>query len=118
VATADGPAEIEFEHGSKLYLAENSVLLFRTLTTRDGAPSTEMEPVDTSPRLRRAWDLWGPLYREWAAILMLLRPQCKAMAGWMSPRRTWDRPSITVMALPAKPEDWTIQARPRIRTGG
>jgi hypothetical protein len=45
VATGDGRAEIEFEYGSTLYLADNSLLVFRTLTTRDGVPSTEMELV-------------------------------------------------------------------------
>ncbi len=45
LATGDGRAEIEFEYGSTLYLAENSVLLFQTLTTTDGVPATEMELV-------------------------------------------------------------------------
>jgi hypothetical protein len=43
VATGNGRAEIEFEYGSTLYLAENSVLLFQTLTVADGVPSTVME---------------------------------------------------------------------------
>jgi hypothetical protein len=45
VATGNGRAEIEFECGSTLYLAENSVLLFGSLTVADGVPSTEMELV-------------------------------------------------------------------------
>jgi len=45
VATGEGRAEVEFECGSTLYLAENSVLFFRTLAVRDGVPTTEMELV-------------------------------------------------------------------------
>ena len=43
IATGDGRAEIEFEYGSTLYLAENSVLLFGSLSVKDGIPYTEME---------------------------------------------------------------------------
>jgi hypothetical protein len=43
IATGDGRAEIEFEYGSTLYLAENSVLLFQMLTVTDGVPVTKME---------------------------------------------------------------------------
>jgi hypothetical protein len=45
IATGNGRAEIEFEYGSTLYLAENSVLLFRSLSVTDGVPQTEMELV-------------------------------------------------------------------------
>jgi hypothetical protein len=45
IATGNGRAEIEFEYGSTLYLAENSVLLFGSLSVTDGVPSTEMELV-------------------------------------------------------------------------
>lgn len=45
IATGNGRAEIEFEYGSTLYLAENSVLLFRSLSATDGVPYTEMELV-------------------------------------------------------------------------
>jgi hypothetical protein len=45
VATGEGRAEVEFESGSTLYLAENSVLLFQTLTVSKGVPSTELELV-------------------------------------------------------------------------
>ena len=41
----DGRAEIEFESGSIIYLAENSVILFEELTTTDGAPATLLELV-------------------------------------------------------------------------
>ena len=43
VATGDGRAEIEFEYGSTVYLAENSVLIFQTLTVRNGLPSTVLD---------------------------------------------------------------------------
>lgn len=43
LATGKGRAEIEFEDGSALYLAPNSVLLFRKLTDRNGAPRTDLE---------------------------------------------------------------------------
>src|SRR5579863_6272939 len=43
IATGNERAEIEFECGSTLYLAENSVLLFRGLSVTDGVPYTEME---------------------------------------------------------------------------
>ncbi|MGB6197962.1 MAG: FecR domain-containing protein, partial [Candidatus Acidiferrales bacterium] len=43
VATGDGRAEIEFECGSVLYLAENSVLLLETLTEVDGVATTDMQ---------------------------------------------------------------------------
>jgi hypothetical protein len=43
IATGDGRAEIEFEYGSTVYLAENSVLLFGSLSVTDGVPYTEME---------------------------------------------------------------------------
>ncbi len=45
IATGNGRAEVEFEYGSEIYLAENSVLLFQTLTTKGGVPSTEVELV-------------------------------------------------------------------------
>ncbi len=46
VATGDGRAEIEFEYGSTVYLAENSVLIFQTLLTNaQGVPSTTIELV-------------------------------------------------------------------------
>jgi hypothetical protein len=46
VATGDGRAEIEFEYGSTVYLAENSVLIFQTLLTNaQGVPSTTVELV-------------------------------------------------------------------------
>ncbi len=43
VATGEGRAEIEFENGSTLYLAENSVLLFDRLEVRNGFPDTVVE---------------------------------------------------------------------------
>ncbi len=43
IATGNGRAEIEFEYGTTLYLAENSVLLFGSLSATDGVPYTEME---------------------------------------------------------------------------
>jgi hypothetical protein len=45
LATGDGRAEIEFEYGSTVYLAENSVLIFQTLTDQNSLPSTELELV-------------------------------------------------------------------------
>ncbi|MGA8022396.1 MAG: hypothetical protein WB990_05480 [Candidatus Acidiferrales bacterium] len=41
----DGRAEIEFESGSIMYVAENSVVLFEHLTMKDGAPTTSLELV-------------------------------------------------------------------------
>jgi hypothetical protein len=44
VATGDsGRAEVEFETGGVIYLAENSVLLFKQLTSTGGVPSTQIE---------------------------------------------------------------------------
>jgi hypothetical protein len=45
LATGDGRAEIEFESGSMIYLAENSVLLFMRMTETDGVPTTQLELV-------------------------------------------------------------------------
>lgn len=42
---ADGRAVIEFESGSMIYLAENSVLLFERMTEANGVPTTEVELV-------------------------------------------------------------------------
>jgi hypothetical protein len=41
----DGRAEIEFETGGIVYLAENSVLLFDQLTSTGGVPATRLELV-------------------------------------------------------------------------
>jgi hypothetical protein len=43
VATGAGRAEIEFENGSMVYLAENSVLLFNVLDVRSGLPVSVIE---------------------------------------------------------------------------
>lgn len=45
VATGKGRAEIEFEYGSVVYLAENSVLLFDTVNVTNGVPVTELELI-------------------------------------------------------------------------
>jgi hypothetical protein len=45
VATGTGRAEIEFDDGSLIYLADNSVLLFPTLRYIEGLPATEVELV-------------------------------------------------------------------------
>src|SRR5277367_321311 len=42
---ADGRAEIEFEGGSVIYVAENSVVLFEQLTAANGTPFTRLELV-------------------------------------------------------------------------
>ncbi len=42
LATGDGRAEIEFEHGAVLYLAENSVLLFGVATENNGLLETRL----------------------------------------------------------------------------
>ena len=42
LATGTGRAEIEFEDGSTAYLADNSVLTFSSLTTRNTIPDTQM----------------------------------------------------------------------------
>jgi len=42
---ADGRAEIEFESGSVIYVAENSVVLFEQLTATNGTPVTRLELV-------------------------------------------------------------------------
>jgi hypothetical protein len=42
---ADGRAEIEFERGSVIYVAENSVVLFERLTATNGTPLTRLELV-------------------------------------------------------------------------
>ncbi|MGA8407259.1 MAG: FecR domain-containing protein [Candidatus Acidiferrales bacterium] len=41
----DGRAEIEFESGSVIYVAENSVILFEQIGVRDGAPAARLELV-------------------------------------------------------------------------
>lgn len=44
LATGDsGRAEVEFETGSVIYVAENSVILFDRLTMNHGAPETQLE---------------------------------------------------------------------------
>jgi FecR-like protein len=48
VVTGDGRAEIEFESGSTLYLAEDSTLLFEQLLSSDGLPTTRLELVSGS----------------------------------------------------------------------
>jgi FecR protein len=45
LATGNGRAEIEFEYGSVVYLAENSVLLFDTASVTNGVPTTELELI-------------------------------------------------------------------------
>ncbi|HEY4950091.1 MAG TPA: FecR domain-containing protein [Candidatus Acidoferrales bacterium] len=40
---ADGRAELEFESGSVIYVAEDSVLLFKRMTEANGVPTTEIE---------------------------------------------------------------------------
>jgi hypothetical protein len=45
LSTGTGKAEVEFEDGSVLYLADNSTLLFEELTVLDGAPTTILELV-------------------------------------------------------------------------
>jgi len=45
LATGDGRAEIEFESGSMIYLAENSVLLFVRMTEANSVPTTQLELV-------------------------------------------------------------------------
>jgi hypothetical protein len=52
VATGTGRAEIEFEYGSTVYLAENSVLIFHLLTTTNGVPNTELELATGTATLR------------------------------------------------------------------
>src|SRR5580658_3990103 len=41
----DGRAEIEFEGGSVIYVAENSLVLFERLTATNGTPLTQLELV-------------------------------------------------------------------------
>ncbi|HXM11587.1 MAG TPA: FecR family protein [Terriglobales bacterium] len=45
LATGDGRAEIEFEDGSEVYVAENTLLLFTELTSADDVPTTKLELV-------------------------------------------------------------------------
>ncbi len=45
LATGTGRAEIEFENGSVVYLADNSVMLFQRLTSTGGVPATQVELV-------------------------------------------------------------------------
>jgi hypothetical protein len=45
LATGEGRAEIEFEDGSEVYMAENTVLLFTELTSADDVPTTKLELV-------------------------------------------------------------------------
>ncbi len=45
LATGNGRAEIEFESGSVVYVAENSVVLFRELKSKDDVPTTTLEVV-------------------------------------------------------------------------
>jgi predicted secreted protein len=48
LATGDGRAEVEFESGSVIYLAENSVVIFKALLSKNGAPATWIELVSGS----------------------------------------------------------------------
>jgi hypothetical protein len=79
VATGNGRAEIEFEYGSTVYLAENSVLLFQTLTEKDGVPSTEMElvtgtaTVSVHPIPKEVFDLTTPTERVQFVVASLVR---------------------------------------------
>jgi hypothetical protein len=45
LATGSGRAQVEFETGELIYVADNSVVLFKQLTTTDGVPATRMELV-------------------------------------------------------------------------
>ncbi|HLW98050.1 MAG TPA: FecR family protein [Candidatus Acidoferrales bacterium] len=45
LATGDGRAEIEFENGSTAYLAENSVLLFEKLSSKNYVPTTQVRLI-------------------------------------------------------------------------
>jgi len=45
LVTGDGRAEIEFEDGSEVYVAENTVLLFTELTSANDVPTTKLELV-------------------------------------------------------------------------
>jgi hypothetical protein len=66
LSTGNGRAEVEFECGSTLYLAENSVLLFETLTVRGEVPLTQMQlatgtaTISFRPAGRETLDLWTP----------------------------------------------------------
>jgi hypothetical protein len=79
LATGNGRAEIEFEYGSTVYLAENSVLLFHTLTVRDGVPSTQMElaagtaTLSVHPIPKEVFDLITPTERVQAVMPSLSR---------------------------------------------
>ena len=79
LSTGNGRAEIEFEYGSIVYLAENSLLLFKTLTTKDGVPSTEVELVTGSasisyhPIPKEVFDLNTPSEQMQLAEPVLVR---------------------------------------------
>jgi FecR protein len=45
LATGEGRAEVELETGELVYVAENSVVLFKQLTVTDGVPATRLELV-------------------------------------------------------------------------
>jgi VWFA-related protein len=45
LATGSGWAEVEFESGGSVYLAENSVILFQQLTVTDGVPAADLELI-------------------------------------------------------------------------
>ncbi|HUK30754.1 MAG TPA: FecR domain-containing protein [Candidatus Acidoferrum sp.] len=45
LATGEGRAEIEFENGSTIDLAENSLLLFRKLITTSGVPASDISLI-------------------------------------------------------------------------
>ncbi len=65
LATGTGRAEVEFETGELIYIADNSVLLFEQLTTTDGVPGTRLELVSGTVATAAA-----PLPKELFAIAM------------------------------------------------
>jgi hypothetical protein len=63
LVTGTGRAEIEFEDASVVYLADNSVLAFNQLTTRNGIPYTEIALLSGTATLNVQTLLPGECFR-------------------------------------------------------
>jgi FecR protein len=79
LATGAGRAEIEFENGSVIYLADNSVLEFNRLDATYGVPATELElvtgtlTVNARPALQETFVISTPSERLSFPVADLVR---------------------------------------------
>jgi hypothetical protein len=109
IATGNGRAEIEFEYGTTLYLAENSLLLFPMLTVTDGVQATRMElvtgtaTVSGHPIPKEVFNLvtptegWRFVMPSLSRVDSFLDGATGAMVGRMLLDGIWDRSSATTL---------------------